>query len=420
MKQTLIASTALLLALMLGTAAQAEVTREIEADLSVPEAKVFAIENLIGSMRIVPGPGDTVQVSATVHAENEELADSVKLEKKQKGDKTVLRVAYPLDEHSTIRLPNGISVSAGGGFLERWFGGGVKYGGHSVKVREGRGVLLYADVRVQLPERDLRGQFRNLFGQLHAERVRGDLRFDTNSADITLSSLRGEIDADTGSGSVKANDIEGAFRCDTGSGNCDLEAMRGESVDCDTGSGDVTLRSVKVSGKIEADTGSGDVHGHDLEGSFVCDTGSGDCTVDGLVADSVRCDTGSGTVRMRSVTADSILADTGSGDVLAEGINAREFAADTGSGDVHLGARGDRLRRVRADTGSGHVKLLLQADASFELRADTGSGELISRFEDAKVILDGKEVIGYRRGDAKIQLTVDTGSGDVTVEPAGQ
>ena len=73
---------------------------------------------------------------------------------------------------------------------------------------------------------------------------------------------------------------------------------------------------------------------------------------------------------------------------------------------------------MSADTGSGDVRLRLPKDASFEVRADMGSGELESRFTDAQAIVNRREVVGYRRGDARIKIDVDTGSGDVTVEPA--
>ncbi len=422
MKRSLTTATVLILALGFSTAfISAEVTRTLEADVPVSRGTDLVIENLIGSMKVVPGSGDTVRMVAIVHAEDEELAGLVSISTKPRNGKTHLRVEYPLDKHSTIRVPKGLSVTASSGFLDRWFGGGgTKYGDHTVRFRDRKGVLLYADVEVQVPALELEARFSNLVGSLHAERVSGNLQFETHQGDIRLHSLRGEISTDMGSGNTKAKDIEGSFSCDSGSGDCDLEDMRGEAVTCDTGSGQITLRSVKVSGRIQADTGSGDVHGQDLEGSFECNTGSGDCTLDGLSGKTVTCDTGSGTVRLRSVTADRIRVDTGSGDVFADGINAREFRADTGSGDVHISTSGDRLTRVTADTGSGNVKVGLQADASFELRASTGSGDIISRFEDAQALVEGKEVIGYRRGEARIKLTIDTGSGNVIVEPTGK
>ncbi len=422
MKRSLAAATALTLTLGFSTAfVSAEVTRTVDADVPLSKGTKLVIENLIGSMKVVPGSGDTVRMVATVHAENEELAGLVSINTKAVDSKTRLRVEYPLDKYSTIRLPEGLSVSASSGFLDRWFGGGgTEYGDHTVRFRDRKGVLLYVDVQVEVPARELEVRFINMVGPLHAEGVSGDLQFETHKGDIKLSSLKGEISTDTGSGNTKAKNIEGSFSCDSGSGDCDLEDMRGEAVSCDTGSGQITLRSVKVSGRIQADTGSGDVHGQDLEGSFRCDTGSGDCTLDGLSGETVTCDTGSGTVRLRSVTADQIRADTGSGDVFAEDINTRKFRADTGSGDVHVSTSGDRLAEVMADTGSGNVRLGLRADASFELRASTGSGDIVSRFEDARALVEGKEVIGYRRGEARIHITVGTGSGDVIVEPTGK
>src|SRR5882724_2955469 len=82
------------------------------------------------------------------------------------------------------------------------------------------GTLLYADVEVQLPGRDLEATFRNLVGKLEGTGVQGKLLFDASSGDIVLDGVRGAIRADTGSGDVKATGAGGSLTCDTGSGDC--------------------------------------------------------------------------------------------------------------------------------------------------------------------------------------------------------
>lgn len=398
-------------------AISADATRTLRAEISPAALGETRIENLAGAMRVVPGSGGAIVVVATVHAESDELAEAVSLEKARglMGEPT-LRVVYPLDRHSTVRYPPP-GGSRGGSPSGGESGTTTKYGGRKATVSPTSGVVLYADVEVQLPARPVNARFRNVAGPLHGERVAGDLSFDTDSGGVTLSRLRGEIVADTGSGDVVASDIEGSFTCDTGSGACEASGVRGERVTCDTGSGDVTLRSIRVSGEVRADTGSGNVVAREIEGSLVCDTGSSDCDLEGVRGASVRCDTGSGGVRLRSIVAERVSADTGSGDVTAEGIEAEEFAADTGSGEVRLEASGSRLARVTADTGSGGVILRLGPDASFHALVEQGSGELVNRYADAQPIIEDRQVVGYQRGDGRTRIVVDTGSGSLTLEP---
>jgi hypothetical protein len=341
--------------------AAAETTRTLQLKLSGDSAQPFAVENLVGSMKLASGPGDEVVAVATIHAESPELAKLVRFEQVpgKKGVPT-LRVRYPLDRYRTYRY--GQSKTGGEGFLE-WLTGGtdkVEYDGARVSISGGSGVVLYADVVVQVPKRTIDGFFRNVAGPISGEGLNGKATLDTGSGDVSVRDSRGEVVADTGSGNVKADGIKGSFSCDTGSGTCDVAGFDGETLVCDTGSGKVTIASA---------------------------------------------------------TAHRIAVDTGSGDVRVTEADTEEFTADTGSGDIRLEATGSRLTKLKADTGSGDVTLRLAADAGFEVRANMSSGDLVSRFADAQSIVRGREVVGYRRGDARTRIAVDTGSGDVVIEP---
>ena len=339
----------------------AETTRTLRVELSADALQRFAVENLAGVMRVTTGDVKSVVAVATVHAESDDLAGAVTFEQvTSKTGVPTLRVRYPLDRESVLRYPG---RRDGSGFLGSMFGGSgtsTEYDGHRVKIGEKSGVLLYADVDVQVPRHLDDATFRNLVGALEGRDLEGKIKFDTSSGDITTSRVRGDIKTDTGSGDVKASDMGGSFSCDTGSGDCDLAGFSGETIHCDVGSGNVTLR--KASARL------------------------------------VDVATGSGGVRISD------------GDVA-------EFRANTGSGDVHLENSGARLARVKADTGSGDVVLRLGPDASFEALADQGSGDIVVGYKDAQAIVRHKEVVGYRRGDARIKIDVDTGSGDLTIEP---
>ena len=340
----------------------ADATRTLRLEFSPAQGR-FVVENLAGSMKIVPGSGTQVVAVATIHAESGALAEKMQFREVsgEKGAPT-LRVEYPLGAHQTLRYRQE-SDSEHHDLLGDLFGGGsttTRYAGRSVKISASEGVAMHADVEVQLPSGGVEATFRNLVGRIRAERVEGKLMFDSASGDITLDKVKGQLKADTGSGDVKGSSLAGSFRCDTGSGNCDLTGFDGEEISCDVGSGDVLLKSV---------------------------------------------------------TAKRLSADTGSGDVRIQDADVEIFDADTGSGDVTLEASGSRLASVKADTGSGDVVLRLAPEATFEALADQGSGDLKMAFKDAQPIVKNREVVGYRRGDSRIRINVSTGSGDLEIAP---
>jgi len=330
----------------LAPALRAEVTKT--ARLTHDATRPFAVENLAGTMKVMPGSGSTAEVVATLHAESQGLLDAMSFEltTDEKG-RPSLRVRYPATERR-FRYPQGNSNTE------------TKYDGRRVKVTRDQGALAYADLEVHLPRDVAEAWLRNGVGALTASGVSGHLKLDTASGDITVSDVAGDVLADTGSGNVKATGARGRFRCDTGSGDCAVSGFRGEDLNLDTGSGNLDVSDVE-------------------------------------------------TRRLR--------ADTGSGDVRVSRTLAEDVAADTGSGSLNMELTGASLSRVKADTGSGDVRLHLPRDASFEVRADMGSGDLESGFADAQAIVNGREVVGYKRGDGRIKIEVDTGSGDVVVGP---
>ncbi len=339
----------------------AEPTRTLKVELSPDAAARFRVENLAGSMKIVPGTGATVTAVATIHAENDSLAQLMRFEQVPGGEEgPTLRLIYPLDRHETIRYDAKHREGHSSGIL-----GGesttTQYDGHRVKVSSREGVLLYADVEVRVPPAPARtAAFRNEVGTLQAEGVEGNLRFYSSSGDVSLQRLKGEVRVDTGSGDVKADSLSGTFACDTGSGDCTLSGLEGDRASFKVGSGDVLVKSAKIQ---------------------------------------------------------ELVASTGSGDVKVSDSDVERFKAGTGSGDVILESRGTRLATVKADTGSGDVTLRMPADATFEARGRHGSGDILSRFKDAEPILEHKRVVGYRRGDGRIRIDVSTGSGDLLLEP---
>lgn len=339
----------------------AESTRTLTLELPAAAAAQFRVENLAGSMKVLPATGGKVTAVATIHAESDKMANLMRFEQVPGEDGVpTLRVIYPLDKYDSIRFGSEHREEGILDFLG-WGSTNTKYDGRRARVSGSAGVLLYADVEVRVPPiANLEATFRNVVGRLRAEGVEGRLRLDSGSGEISLERLKGDVKADTGSGDVRAEDLSGTFSCDTGSGDCILTGFQGEKLSFDVGSGNVSVKS--------------------------------------------------GRARL-------ISADTGSGDILVSDSDIESFDADTGSGNVVLECRGSRLVAVKADTGSGDVTLRLAPEATFEARADQGSGDIRTGYKDAQAIVEHRHVIGYRRGDSRIRIHVSTGSGDLDIEP---
>jgi Putative adhesin len=301
--------------------AAAEVTRTLRVELPAGSSGPFAIENLAGSMKVVRGSGAAVVAIATVHAEDQSLADAMRFEEVRGGvERPTWRVRYPLDRQDTLRYPGGTTT---------------KYDGHRVSVSSGSGVLLYADVEIQVPARRVEAHFRNVVGPLRAEGIEGTLRFDTDGGDVKLDGVRGEVRADTGSGDVKVTGGEGSLTCDTGSGDCDISGFHGEQVVCDVGSGHVRALEIDVE-EFDADTGSGNV----------------ELAVSGGRLARVSADTGSGdvTLRLGPDASFEALADQGSGDITNRYADAQPILKHK---ELIGYRRGDGRIRITVDTGSG-------------------------------------------------------------------
>ncbi len=314
--------------------AAAEVTRTLRAELTPAEATRFNIENLAGSIRVSAGSGDGVTVVATVHAESEALADTLRFERRtwSRGE-PVLRLSWPVAQHRSLRFPGAPGDSdlryAEDGSMEGWGGR------HRVRVSRDEGVLLWAELDVKVPRRALEAGFYNRAGGVAASGLQGTLRFDTAAGAIDIDHVSGDVLADSGSGNVTAAALEGSFRCDTGSGMCDVSGFRGDRLSLDTGSGRLRLVDVRAR-VVDADTGSGDVDA-DLRS-----------------AERVRADTGSGDVRLRLPRDASfeLRADTGSGDVESRFPDTEPIVRRR---EIIGYRRGDGQVKIEVDTGSGDV-----------------------------------------------------------------
>ncbi|HEY6051542.1 MAG TPA: hypothetical protein VIZ58_09860, partial [Thermoanaerobaculia bacterium] len=179
-------------ALLAARAAFGEAERTLRAEVPDAGRAAFGVENLVGTMRVVRGSGEKATIVATVRAEDDALAGSVRLEKVAgEGGAVTFHVRYPESER-TLRYPRHDSGGDWSVHLFSW-GDGTRYQGQKYRIARDHGRLLYVDVEVQVPARVASARFRNLVGRIEASGVEGRLAFDVESADLRLERLRGEL-----------------------------------------------------------------------------------------------------------------------------------------------------------------------------------------------------------------------------------
>ena len=255
----LIRSTVLLFALVAATSATAA-TSERKETVSAGKARSLSVDNIAGRVLVQPASGAELSVAFTVvgggadDAAAKAMAQRIKFETSQDGDRFTIKVRYPTDEFHEYYYDDG----RGGrnNTQSTYLGTRVR-----VSSSHNHGADLHVDAVVQVPK-GARVRFANLVGDLRAEKVVGDVALESGSG--TVSSLGGQGRFDTGSGSVDVSDHVGDVDADTGSGEVTLERVKGD-VRADTGSGEVNLRKVTAA-RLEIDTGSGGVEIEDSTG----------------------------------------------------------------------------------------------------------------------------------------------------------
>lgn len=343
-----------------GSAAAEDTVRSLRIDLAAADLGHLAVENLVGTMRVVRTSDAAAVAIATVHAESAAQAEGFRFERvSSDSGTTALRVRYPSGIH-TLRYRRPGDDGYDGFWSFDFSGSRYDYDGRTYRVSRSHGTAAWADVEVRLPAGAIGARFRNLAGLLEARGLDGHLQFEVESADLDLERLNGEISLDGSSGDTRAHEIRGTWRSRFSSGDLELQGFEGESLMLHTSSGDIAARDVKA----------------------------------------------------RRTTIE-----TSSGDVAIRGGEIEELSARSSSGDISLEAPGGRLRDVRAHTSSGDVTLRLAREASFEAEADQSSGDMEVGFSDGSAVLRHHRLVGYRRGDGALKIRVETSSGDFRIAP---
>jgi len=331
---------------------------------SPAEGVSVALENLLGSIEVLPGgPGAALRVEARVVAEAETgeqagaLADSIALSREERDAVLSIRVTYPVDRRTAFRLPR----SERDGLYSKWVAPLVRrnsvsaeYGGRLVEIGDAKGAAAVAvHLKVTLPL-DRQAALKQYVGA------------------IRCSGLRGNLSLEIVDGEVSAEQVYGDLRARTGGGALRVWKYRGDSFDLQTGAGRIELTDID--------------------------------------AQRMRLITDSGSIRGSGIHAAALAVETSSGDVQLDNLEPARFEVSTGSGDVDLASPLTRTSEGSIRTDSGDVTLRVGRLSPFDLRAGAGSAAVKTQGVSLDLLEEDENGAHFRRRGGGPRLRVDTGA----------
>src|SRR6266702_2055773 len=259
-----------LLLTILGLAAlplSAAVTGHFERTLKVSGNVDLDVASGSGNITVHTGNGDTVYVSAKIHASNSWLFGGNAEEKIRRIEQN------PPVEQS----------------------------GNSIRIGRNQDHELFHNISIDY-DLTVPAQTRlNSHTGSGDEDIRGlqlPLVAKTGSGNVTVDNISAETHVSTGSGDLMISSIKGTLVAQTGSGNIRAEGVAGEVV-VNSGSGNVEVHQVGASGSVRAETGSGNIRLHGVKGGLRADAGSGDIQAEGEPTGDWRLGAGSGNITLR-------------------------------------------------------------------------------------------------------------------------
>lgn len=102
--------------------------------------------------------------------------------------------------------------------------------------------------------RDLQGAFQTTSGAIHAEGLRGRLRFETGSGALSLQDLAGSAEASTAEGAVVIKHVSGGLDVHVGAGAISASNLdgQGQGIRLRTGHGELRVSLGAATGRIRA------------------------------------------------------------------------------------------------------------------------------------------------------------------------
>jgi len=305
----------------------------------------LAVENPRGAVRVIPGPGGSIRVTALkiVRAHDletaREFARETQVSLSTQSGRCRIAVQYP--QHRQVRV----------GLLQM-MSGDFEFPGVEVRLA------------LAVP-RELPVSLRSTSGDLATEELGGRQELDTVSGEIDVSVAGGVVRATTTSGNVRVSG-RGAARLRSVSGNLTAEDAGGP-LDAHTTSGELVV--VAAQDSLDLGSVSGDIHVDRAPHGISATTTSG--RIDTRSASGVvRLSSSSGDVDLRLVSPlTAVEVSSSSGDIavhLAEGLGcAVELRTSNGTLDtsVPLEASSVTRHRVAGKVRGGTTPVVLRSSS---------------------------------------------------------
>lgn len=285
--QLLVATFLLPAWLVCGPAAAAEVEKDLEHSFAVQPGGTLVIEADRGSIRIIAGADEKVEVkvfrkaSAAARARAEEILANHAVTFRQEGNEVRVRaesskqISGWLGRGSNLQVRYEVAVP-------RKFSPNLKTAGGSIHVAD-----LTGTVRVQTAG-----------GSLRIGRIEGPVWATTSGGSIEIDGATDKIEAETAGGSVTVREAGGAVDVQTAGGSINLGRVRGAARAHTSGGG---IRIEEAGGRTDASTSGGSIRAA-LAGSpeedcrFETSGGSIELSLPSGVSANVDAKTSAGTV----------------------------------------------------------------------------------------------------------------------------
>ena len=237
---------------------QAKIERRVEKTFNVQPGATLKVETQGGDVRVKPGTGDQVRVTAVQHIRTNSETEATEL----------------LQKLELVIEQQGSDVTAS-----------AKYAKRSAGFNFGSWPPVQVDFEVIVP-------------------AKFNVELKTSGGDIVVGNLTGTVSARTSGGDVKLGRIEGEVRAHTSGGDIELVQATG-AADLHTSGGDIEVDAIVNT--INASTSGGDVSAKFigvLKGDCVLSTSGGDVevVVDAAAGFQLEASTSGGEVEAEGLT----------------------------------------------------------------------------------------------------------------------
>ena len=224
---------------LLLAALESNKTENVHYSYPMQPGSRLTVENMNGSIEISGWDQSTIDISATKHAETDQMLAQLKVEVSVAADGVHIRTVAPPEAHNVgvryiLKVPRRTELA---------------------EIRSSNGSIHVSDT-------DGAANLRTSNGSVHASRTRGKLDIGTSNGSVQVQENDGETDVQASNGSVQASGIRGPLTAATSNGamRVDLDESRGGPVTLRTSNGGVDLKlGLAAQSAVKAETSNGGI-----------------------------------------------------------------------------------------------------------------------------------------------------------------